>query len=67
MPNLDGPGLYEALRKRFGQDLPRVIFITGTAESDRFVPFLAQTGDPVLAKPFSAEDLRTLVGWVLET
>ena len=67
MPNLDGPGLYEALRKRFGQDLPRVIFITGNAESDRFVPFLAQTGDPVLAKPFSAKDLRTLVGWVLET
>ena len=29
MPNLDGPGLYEALRKRFGQDLPRVIIPAG--------------------------------------
>jgi CheY-like chemotaxis protein len=67
MPNLDGPGLYETLRKRFGQDLPRVIFITGHADTDQFVPFLAETGDPVLAKPFSADDLRTLVGWVLET
>jgi CheY-like chemotaxis protein len=67
MPNLDGPGLYETLRKRFGQDLPRVIFITGHADADQFVPFLAETGDPVLAKPFSADDLRTLVGWVLET
>jgi CheY-like chemotaxis protein len=67
MPNLDGPGLYEALRKRFGESLPRVIFVTGHSDSDQFVPFLAETGDPVLTKPFSVEDLRTLVGWVLET
>ena len=67
MPNLDGAGLYEALRKRFGQSLPRVIFVTGYAEADQFVPFLAETGDPVLTKPFSVEDLRTLVQWVLET
>jgi len=67
MPNLDGPGLYETLRKRFGQDLPRVIFVTGHAESERFLPFLAESGDPVLTKPFSVDDLRTLVGWVLET
>ena len=67
MPNLDGPGLHEALRKRNGQSLPRVIFVTGHAEADDFVPFLAETGDPVLTKPFSVEDLRTLVGWVLET
>jgi CheY-like chemotaxis protein len=67
MPNLDGPGLYAALRKRFGESLPRVIFVTGHAEADQFVPFLAETGDPVLTKPFSVEDLRTLVQWVLET
>ena len=59
MPNLDGPGLHQAL--------PRVIFVTGHAEADTFVPFLAQTGDPVLTKPFTVEDLRTLVQWVLET
>jgi CheY-like chemotaxis protein len=67
MPNLDGPGLYEVLRKRFGEALPRVIFITGHSDSDQFVPFLAETGDPVITKPFSVDDLRTLVGWVLET
>src|SRR6185295_1301094 len=67
MPNLDGPGLYTALRKRFGEALPRVIFVTGHAEADKFVPFLAETGDPVLTKPFSVEDLRTLVQWVLES
>jgi len=67
MPNLDGPGLYEALRKRFGEALPRVIFVTGNAEAEQFMPFLAETGDPVLTKPFSGEDLRTLVQWVLET
>ncbi len=67
MPNLDGPGLYKALRERYGQALPRVIFVTGHAEADDYVPFLAETGDPVLTKPFSLEDLRTLVQWVLET
>jgi CheY-like chemotaxis protein len=67
MPNLDGPGLHQALRERYGQALPRVIFVTGHAEADTFVPFLAQTGDPVLTKPFTVEDLRTLVQWVLET
>ncbi|MGH7365724.1 MAG: response regulator [Candidatus Rokuibacteriota bacterium] len=67
MPNLDGPGLHAALRERFGQALPRVIFVTGHAGADQFVPFLAETGDPVLTKPFTVEDLRTLVQWVLET
>jgi len=67
MPNLDGPGLYAALRKRFGESLPRVIFVIGHAEADQFVPFLAETGDAVLTKPFTVEDLRTLVQWVLET
>ena len=67
MPNLDGPGLYKALREHYGQALPRVIFVTGHAEADEYVPFLAETGDPVLTKPFTVEDLRTLVQWVLET
>ncbi|HEY7037537.1 MAG TPA: response regulator [Methylomirabilota bacterium] len=67
MPNLDGRGLHEALRTRYGQSLPRVIFVTGHAEAEEYVPFLAETGDPVLTKPFSVDDLRTLVQWVLET
>ena len=67
MPNLDGRGLHEALRARYGQSLPRVIFVTGHAEAEEYVPFLAETGDPVLTKPFSVDDLRTLVQWVLET
>lgn len=67
MPNLDGRGLHDALRTRYGQSLPRVIFVTGHAEADEYVPFLAETGDPVLTKPFSVDDLRTLVQWVLET
>jgi hypothetical protein len=31
MPGLDGPKLYEAIQKRQGEDLPRVIFMTGNA------------------------------------
>ena len=67
MPNLDGRGLHDALRTRYGQALPRVIFVTAHGEADEYVPFLAETGDPVLTKPISVDDLRTLVQWVLET
>ncbi|HYB71057.1 MAG TPA: response regulator [Candidatus Bathyarchaeia archaeon] len=67
MPNLDGPGLHRALRKRYAEDLPRVIFVTGNAGTEEYVPFLAETGDPVLTKPFTVDELRTLVQWVLET
>ncbi len=67
MPNLDGPGLYETLRQRYGAALPRVVFVTGHAEGGEYMKFLAETGDPVLTKPFTFEDLRLLIQWVLET
>ena len=57
MPNLDGPGLYAALRKRFGESLPRVIFVTGHAEADQFVPFPART--PAQIAELGASDLGT--------
>jgi len=65
MPGQTGLDLQEALAGA-GHRMS-IVFVTGHAEADDYVPFLAETGDPVLTKPFTVEDLRTLVQWVLET
>jgi CheY-like chemotaxis protein len=67
MPMLDGPGLYQALRQRYAAALPRVIFVTGYAAAEPYTAFLAETGDPVLTKPFTVDELRQMIQWVLET
>ncbi len=67
MPMLDGPGLYRALQQRYAAALPRVIFVTGYADAEPYTAFLAQTGDPVLMKPFTSDELRLMIQWVLET
>ncbi len=67
MPMLAGPGLYRALQQRYAAALPRVIFATGYADAEPYTAFLARTGDPVLMKPFTVEELRLVMQWVLET
>jgi CheY-like chemotaxis protein len=66
MPILDGPGLYRALQRHYAALLPRVIFVTGHADVEPYTTFLAQTGAPVLMKPFTRNELRLLIEWVLE-
>ncbi len=65
MPNMDGAGLYRELRLRYGPTMPRVIFMTGQAHSIDYAGFLAVTCVPVLSKPFTVDDLRTVVRGVL--
>ena len=59
MPGLDGPKLYEAIQKRQGEDLPRVIFMTGDAALS--ADFLRDTREPILEKPFSPRAARGVV------
>jgi len=66
MPILDGPGLYRALQRHYPALLPRVIFLTGHADVEPYTTFLARTGAPVLMKPFTRNELRLLIEWVLE-
>lgn len=65
IPDLEGPTFYHELKQRRPEALQRLIFMTGSAPE--FVDFLEETGVPVLAKPFSAEELRQAVQWVLAT
>ena len=59
MPGLDGPSLYEAIRKRQGEDPPRLIFMTGNAALS--ADFLRDTREPILEKPFSLSAARGVV------
>lgn len=61
MPELDGPGLYQAVRRRQPHLLSRFIFLTGDTLGPEASAFLAQVEAPHLVKPFSATDSRSLV------
>jgi PAS domain S-box-containing protein len=61
MPLLDGPSLYEALRRERPQMLDRIAFVTGDALSPEIRSFLTRTGVVNLEKPFSASDVLHLL------
>ncbi|MBI2154676.1 MAG: response regulator [Candidatus Rokubacteria bacterium] len=65
--NLDGPILYRELKQRRPDALKRLIFMTGHARASEYAGFLEETHVPVLAKPFSPEQLRDAVRRVLAT
>jgi PAS domain S-box-containing protein len=66
MPELDGPGLYQALQQHHPHLLRRVIFLTGDTLSEEARTFLEQTEVPRLSKPFRAAEVRQLVQQVLQ-
>lgn len=65
MPDLDGPGLYQRLRESHPHLIDRVIFISGDTFRRRAAEFLAQTGRPLLEKPFIPNDVIQAVNQVL--
>jgi CheY-like chemotaxis protein len=65
MPKMDGAALYRALQEKYGLAMPRMIFVTGQAHALDYAGFLGVAAVPVLAKPFTVEDLRKAVTQVL--
>src|ERR1051325_7657122 len=65
MPGLDGPELYRALRDRYPEQPPRVIFMSANTGIDEYASFLAETGDAATAKPVTLADMRQVVMKVL--
>ncbi|MBW9261479.1 MAG: PAS domain S-box protein [Candidatus Thiodiazotropha sp. (ex. Lucinisca nassula)] len=61
MPNMDGPGLWRALEQDYPELLPHTAFITGDTLSAAIAPFLKETGAPLLEKPFTPEQVLSLV------
>jgi PAS domain S-box-containing protein len=61
MPVLDGPGLYEELRRREPKTAEHLLFITGDTLSPTVRQFLDRVGRPVIEKPFIPADVRSAV------
>jgi two-component system NtrC family sensor kinase len=66
MPGLNGQQIYEALRAMDDHAASRFIFMTGDVMNDHVQNFLDQNGLTCLAKPFSIDHFRSVVGKVLK-
>jgi CheY-like chemotaxis protein len=60
MPDVDGVALYRAVQTR-PAPRPAMLFMSGFTNAAEFVPFLRETGTPVVAKPFDVKELRSVV------
>ncbi|HYB42870.1 MAG TPA: response regulator [Candidatus Methylomirabilis sp.] len=65
MPELDGPGLREALATRSPEPATPFIFLTTPDSLDAHRSFLANTDVPALVKPVALEELRSTVERVI--
>ena len=65
MPDLDGRGLYAALRVDYPALSQRMVFVTGDTLNDSARDFLAGTGCRVLDKPFVPAQVRQTVAEML--
>ena len=66
MPDLDGPALYQIIRDRYPDQLPRVAFVTGDTMSPAIRRFLGEANRPYLEKPVMPADLRSLIRRLVE-
>jgi two-component system NtrC family sensor kinase len=58
MPELDGPGLYQALEAYYPHLCRRFVVLTGDTLSPEALTFVAENGVPQLTKPFTAATVR---------
>jgi len=65
MPELDGPAFYARLQQQYPALCQRVIFLTGDVDAADMRRFLAQCGQPWLAKPCRPAALRRAIQQVL--
>jgi len=64
-PSMNGMELYEHLAAEHPVMADRIIFTTGDVLSGNTKAFLEKTNRPYLAKPFTPDELRTIVKTVL--
>ena len=67
MPVMDGRAFYREVERIRPHTMPRVVFITGEADSPSYAPFLTAIGAVALTKPFTVEALQEVVAWALGT
>ena len=64
MPEVDGVQIYRAVQDQ-PAPRPALLFMSGFTNAAEFVPFLQETGTPVVAKPFDVPELRRAVARLL--
>jgi len=60
-PEMSGIELYQWLEKNHSQLASRVIFSTGSVIGQDTTGFIEKTGKPFLPKPFTPDELKTIV------
>ena len=66
MPELDGLGLYQEVRRLHPEMSRRFVFLTGDRLSTETDRFLATAGAPSLAKPFHLDEVLSVVRRMLQ-
>ena len=67
MPVMDGQAFYHEVERIRPDTMPRIIFVTGEADSPGYASFLQSVGGIALTKPFTVEALHEVVNWALGT
>ena len=60
-PTMNGTELYHWLQKKYPQLANQVIFTTGSVLDEKTMAFIEQSGRPFLAKPFTPQELISVV------
>ncbi len=60
-PVMNGKQLYQYISERYPKLANRVIFTTGDVIGGDTMTFIEQTGRPCLHKPFTPDELKTIV------
>ena len=66
LPAMTGKELYQWVKEKHPQLASRVIFTTGDVMGVDTATFLEQTGRPSLPKPFTPDELKTIIRETLE-
>ena len=61
MPQVDGPKLYQEIRRLKPDAVPFFIFITGEDEAPGYGKFLIESKAPVVTKPFKLKEFRQML------
>jgi len=61
LPVMNGQELYQWLKEKHPKQISKVIFTSGSVLGEDTQLFIDQTGRPFLPKPFTPDELKTIV------
>jgi CheY-like chemotaxis protein len=61
MPEMDGRAFYNEIQRDYPRVLRRIVFVTGEAHAFEYAAFLRDTRIPLLEKPVTFQQLKSMV------